>query len=143
MTIQNIAKKPETTKANGFSFNPSDTQYVVVILEKVDPIFVSEGRNAFNRFNQERYPGQRIEIITRKINDQNQFLVFGPFADAAAAVTYIDATRPITSTRIIPWLTADKYSFSIISSANLQTLINTQDLAGYRAFIHSIFPDKF
>ncbi len=143
LTIQNIAKKPETTKANGFSFNPSDTQYVVVILEKVDPIFVSEGRNAFNRFNQERYPGQRIEIITRKINDQNQFLVFGPFADAAAAVTYIDATRPITSTRIIPWLTADKYSFSIISSANLQTLINTQDLAGYRAFIHSIFPDKF
>ncbi len=142
LNLDNNAKA-ETIRTNNFSFNPADTQYVVIILEKVDPIFISEGRNAFNRFNQERFPGQRIDMRIQKINDDNQFLLFGPFVNASEAVTYIDRTRPLASTRIVPWLTADKYSFSIISNANMQSLLKTQDLAGYRAFMHQVFPDKF
>ena len=126
-----------------FAFNPADTQYVVVVLDNVDPIFVTESRNAFNRFNQERYSEQRIDINNRRINSQYQFLMFGPFANAGDAVTYIDKTRPLTNTRIIPWLAADKFSFSIISNANMEILINTQDVAAYRTFLHDIFPDKF
>ena len=116
---------------------------MVVILDNVDPIFVTESRNAFNRFNQERYSDQKIIIYNRRINTQYQFLMFGPFANAADAVGYIDKTRPLASSRIIPWLAADKFSFTIISDANMGVLINNQDITGYRNFLHGIFPDKF
>lgn len=135
--------KPVTFSNKVYSFNPADTQYVVVMMENVDPIFITESRNAFNRFNQERFGDQHIDINNRRINGQVQFLMFGPFMNAGDAVSYIDKTRPVTSSRIIPWLTADKFSFSIISNANMEVLINTQDVTGYRAFMHGIFPDKF
>ncbi|MES2005370.1 MAG: tetratricopeptide repeat protein [Bacteroidota bacterium] len=126
-----------------YRFNASDTQYVVVILNNVDPIFVTESRNAFNRYNQENYAEQKVDVYNRRINTQYAFLMFGPFVNAKEAMTYIDKTRPITSSRIIPWLTADKYSFSMISNANMSILINTQDIEGYHTFIHQVFPDKF
>ncbi|MCW3087990.1 MAG: tetratricopeptide repeat protein [Sediminibacterium sp.] len=140
--IANVTK-PTTFSNKTFAFNPADTQYVVLMLENVDPIFVTESRNAFNRFNQERYTDRQIDIANRRVNPQFQFLMFGPFANAADAVTYIDKTRPLTGTRIIPWLAADKFNFIIISNANMEVLINTQDVAGYRTFMHGIFPDKF
>ena len=142
LELDNLVKQPVADK-NSFSFNASDTQYVVVILEKVDPIFVNEGRNAFNRFNQERFPNQKIEMIIKKIDDQHQFLLFGPFINAAEALSYIDKTRPVTGSRIIPWLTPDKYGFSMISNHNMEVLLKTNNLEGYKAFIHGVFPDKF
>ncbi len=142
LTLDNGTKKEVITK-NGYSFNAADTQYVIVILDKVDPIFISEARNAFNRFNQERYPDLKINMSTQKINDQAQFLLFGPFVNAGEAMGYIDKTKPLTASRIIPWLTADKYSFSLISTPNMRLLLGTNDLAGYRTFIHEVFPDRF
>lgn len=126
-----------------YSFNASDTQYVVLILNNVDPIFVSESRNAFNRYNQDTYSEKRIEVYNRRINNQFNFLMFGPFANAGEAITYIDRTRPLAKTRIIPWLTTDKYRFSMISNANMELLISTQDIEGYHTFMHQVFPDKF
>ncbi len=126
-----------------FAFNPADTQYVVIILDNVDPIFVSEGRNAFNRFNQDRFSEQKIDINNRRIDSRYQFLMFGPFANAAAAITYIDKTKPLAGTRIVPWLAADKFSFLIISNANMNVLLEKKDVAAYRTFMHDIFPDKF
>ena len=126
-----------------FTFNPSDTQYVVVILNNVDPIFITESRNAFNRYNQNNYSSQRIELSNRKINGQYNFLMFGPFQNAGEAIGYIDRTRPQAKTQIIPWLTTDKYSFSIISNANMAILTSTNDIEGYHTFIQKLFPDKF
>ncbi len=126
-----------------YQFNPADTQYVVVVLNNVDPIFVTEGRNAFNRYNQDMFADKKIELYNRRINAQYTFLMIGPFANAGEAITYIDRTRPLTKTRIVPWLTADKYSFSMISNANMEILISKQDIEGYHTFIQKIFPDKF
>ncbi len=128
---------------NTYQFDPSDTQYVVVVLNNVDPIFVTESRNAFNRYNQDNYSEQRVEVFNRRINAQYTFLMFGPFVNAREAIMYIDKTRPLTNTRIIPWLTPDKYRFSIISNANMNVLISKQDIEGYHTFMHDIFPDKF
>ncbi len=143
LSLDNNAGGSTTVKKNGYAFNLSDTQYVAVILEKVDPIFITEGRNAFSRFNQERFPDQRIALSQQKIDDQHQFLLLGPFANATDAIGYVDKTRPLTASRIVPWLTAEKYSFIIISSTNMRVLLETKDLAGYRSFMHDIFPDKF
>ncbi len=138
------ATKGAAVNDNSYIFNPADTQYVVVVLDKVDPIFISEGRNAFNRYNGETYSGaQRVEISTRKINAQFQFLMIGPFANAKEAITYIDKTKPLAKSRIVPWLTTDKYSFSMISNYNMRILVSKEDVEGYHLFIQQVFPDKF
>lgn len=126
-----------------YSFNASDTQYVVVALNNVDPIFITEGRNAFSRYNQENYADQKVEVFNRRINNQYSLLMFGPFPTAGAAVTYIDRVRPLAKTRIIPWLTPDKYRFIIISNANMAILTETQDVDGYFKFMNQVLPDKF
>jgi len=133
--------KPLTNK--GFSFAPAEGQYAVVILDKVDQIFATEARNAFNRYNQERYSDAQINIFNRKIDDRYQFLLMGPFANAGDAVSYLDKTRPLAGTRIIPWLAADKYSFMIISDANMNMLVENKDIAGYKALLQQALPGKF
>ncbi|MEO7531482.1 MAG: hypothetical protein ABIS69_08725, partial [Sediminibacterium sp.] len=130
-------------KSKTYTFNASDTQYVVVVLNNVDPIFITESRNAFNRYNQDMYGDKQIQLYNRKVNSQYNFLMLGPFVNATEAVTYIDRTRPLAKTRIVPWLTADKYSFSMISNANMELLISKEDVDGYHTFIQQIFPDKF
>ena len=140
-----VAKTPIVpTLAEQFNFNATDSQYVVLSLNRVDPIFVSEAKNAFNRFNKERYYGQNIPISTIAINDTLQFLLIGaPFVNSAEAVTYIDRTKPLTNARIVPWLTADKYNYSFISTANLILLRKKKNPSAYMDFLHALFPDKF
>ena len=138
-----IDTKSKTISNNTYTFNAADTQYVVVILDNVDPIFATEAKNAFNRFNQDRFSDAKIEINTRRFNTRYQLLMFGPFMNAGDAMGYIDKTRPLAVTRIIPWLTAEKFSFNIISNANMNVLLNTQNLEAYRSFMHGVFPDKF
>ena len=133
--------KPVTNK--GFSFNPGEPQYAVVILDKVDPIFATEARNAFNRYNQERYYESQLNIFNRKIDDRYQFILMGPFANAGDAVSYLDKTKALAATRIIPWLAADKYSFLVISDANMNMLAENKDIAGYKALLQQALPGKF
>jgi tetratricopeptide (TPR) repeat protein len=141
--LVNNVTAPPLTESKTYTFNASDTQYVVVVLNNVDPIFVTEGRNAFNRFNQDMYSDKRYDVFNRKINQQYNFIMIGPFPTAGDAVTYMDRTKAVAKTRIVPWLTADKYSFLMISNANMALLIDKQDVEGYHAFIQKIFPDKF
>ena len=143
LDITNAVIPEPAAKSRIYTFNASDTQYVAIVLNNVDPIFVSEGRNAFNRYNQDMYSDKQIGVFNRKINNQYNFLLIGPFANATEAVTYIDKTRPLSKTRIVPWLTTDKYSFSMISNANMELLISKEDVEGYHTFIQQIFPDKF
>ncbi len=126
-----------------FSFVPTDPHYVVVVLDKVDPVYASEAKNAFNRYNKEKFSGQNIEMNAVKLDDRFNFVMQGPFPDANAAVDYIDKTQPVTRSRILPWLTAEKYSFIVISNANMQLLKESKDMAGYRELIQKAFPGKF
>jgi hypothetical protein len=77
------------------------------------------------------------------VNQQYNFILIGPFANAGDAVTYIDRTKAVAKTRIVPWLTADKYSFLMISNHNMALVLDKQDVEGYHTFIQKIFPDKF
>ncbi|MGL1751781.1 hypothetical protein ACSTG9_23355, partial [Vibrio parahaemolyticus] len=64
---------PAAPAIEQYIFNAADTQYVVVSLKRVDPIYGSEGRNAFNRFNQERFYPKRIPIELISVNDSTQY----------------------------------------------------------------------
>jgi hypothetical protein len=131
------------TGSSSFTFVPADPHYAVIILDKVDEVFVSEARNAFGRYNREKFYNQKINITPLPLTGQYNMILLGPFASAGDAVNYIDNVRASVSSRIIPWLTKDKYSFSIISNANLIILKTNKDVDGYHSFIKQIFSDKF
>ncbi len=133
--------KPVIISNEVYQFAPADSQYVVIILNKVDPVFAGESRNAFNSFNRERYAQLRIASSSMRLTNDVQLLLLGPFVNAATAVSYLDAAKPLSKTSIVPWLPADKYSFSIISPANLAILLNNKDINGFRAFMQKLLPE--
>ena len=126
-----------------YQFNEADTQYAAVILTKVDRMFVNEAKNAFNRFNQEKFYGERIALNITPLNDDVQLILFGPFDNAGLATNFVDQTKPSTSSRILPWLTADKYSFSIISPSNLELLLKKKNIEAYQKMLLELLPGKF
>lgn len=126
-----------------FRFIPDSAHYVVLLLDKVDPVYVSEARNAFNRYNREKFYAQKIDIGIQKLDDRYNLMLVGPFPRAFEAMDYIDKTKPITGTRIIPWLTGEKYSYMIISGANLSLLQENKDLESYKKMLKQALPDKF
>lgn len=130
-------------KPDVYDFNASDSQYVAIALYKVDPVFVSEAKNAFNRFNQERYYGQKLPISVIRINEGEQILLMGPFVNAAEASTYTDKNKGLAASRIIPWLDVAKYKFSIISPSNLSLLIKKGETSTYWQMLQKLFPDKY
>lgn len=126
-----------------YQFNASDSQFVAIALYKVDPVFVSEARNAWNRFNQERYYNQKLPITVIRVNESEQILIMGPFANAAEASTYTDRNRPLASSRVTPWLETSKFSFAIISRDNLDLLLKKGETATYWQMLQNLFPDKY
>ena len=136
-----VVTEPE--KLNNFSYIPSEPQYVVIILDKVDPVYINEARNAFDRFNKQQFYNQTITVTGIKIDDRFHLITQGPFSDAAAAIDYIDKVKPNTSRGILPWLSAEKYSFLIISDQNLEVLKNSKDLDSYKQLIQKAIPGKF
>ncbi|MBA2562928.1 MAG: tetratricopeptide repeat protein, partial [Chitinophagaceae bacterium] len=81
--IINPAKENEPALANKtFNFIPATPQFVIMLLDKVDPVYISEARNAFNRYNREKFSGQNIEILKEVIDKDKSLLVFRQFADA-------------------------------------------------------------
>ncbi|MBS1748046.1 MAG: hypothetical protein JST21_17920 [Bacteroidetes bacterium] len=137
----------DTVKAvvskRGYSFQPTDQQFVGILLNKVDPVYANETKNAFNRYNQMNFYNQKINASNTKINDSLNLVLLGPFSDAAAALIYVDKVRPKTTGIILPWLKPEKYSFTIISQPNLDILSDTKDVEGYKTVIHTALPAKF
>ncbi len=107
---------------NQYAFNANDPHFVAVVLDKVDGIFAGEAKNAFNRFNREQYSNQNLAIGNENIQANLQLVLVGPFTNAGDAVGYINKAKPQAASRIVPWLAPEKYSFLILSGANLTVL---------------------
>lgn len=152
VTVPTNVPSPSTLKAAPivseiapatYQFNASDSQFVAIALYKVDPVFVSEARNAWNRFNQERYYNQKLPISVIRINESEQLLIMGPFPNAAEASTYTDKNKPLATSRVTPWLDASKFSFAIISRYNLDLLLKKGETGTYWQMLRNLFPDKY
>jgi tetratricopeptide (TPR) repeat protein len=145
---KNVKANVDSLKTVGGSvktyvFNSSDQQFVAIILNKVDPVYATETKNAFNRYNQINFYNQKINIVNSKVNDSLNIVLLGPFTDAASALIYVDKVKPNAAGQIIPWLKPDKYSFTIISQPNLDILNDTKDVNGYKSLIDKVLPGKF
>ncbi|HTD93424.1 MAG TPA: hypothetical protein VK644_06420, partial [Chitinophagaceae bacterium] len=146
-----VIPKPKTdtvvTKAPppplAYDFAPETPQYVVLLLNKVDPIFVNEAKNAFARYNRDTYYNKQMDAELVDIDAENRLLLISPFKNVTDAVAYIDQTKPKVASEIIPWLTGGKYSFLIITARNLELLKNSKDIKKYKDYIDQNLPGKF
>jgi len=135
-----VANKPLIT---AYTFKPDDKYYAVVILTKVDMVWVNETKNAFNIYNRGKYYNKQFEYTVTPINTEYKALLIGNFDNAQAAADYVQSVKPVSNSQIIPWLAADKYSFTIISASNLEILKTQQDIGLYKQFIEKNIPGKF
>ncbi len=129
-------------KKSGFLFDPMEPQNVVMVLTKVDPVYSSEARNAFNRFNSQSYSTNKIGIVKDTLDSERTLLVFSQFPDAAEAIKYLDKLKQASPTQI-SWLPAQKYTFYIISDSNLEVLKENKDLEKYIELLNNKYPGKF
>src|SRR6185369_4228541 len=125
-----------------FAFNPNVVYSVMVVLNKVDGIFASETKNSFDTYNRSAFP-RPFTYESVILNGDTRLLLIKAFSNAQAAVDYIQKVKPVTPTRILSWLKPDKYSFSIISDANLDLLKASPDIEAYKRFMEQNLPGKF
>jgi outer membrane protein assembly factor BamD (BamD/ComL family) len=126
-----------------YTYEAGTPHYVVVVLTKVDPIFVNEAKNAFARYNRDTYYNKQMQAELVDIDADNRLLLISPFTNAAEALLYVEQTRPKTASEIIPWLKGGKYSYSIITDKNLGVLKDSKDLDKYKQFLDKNVPGKF
>jgi hypothetical protein len=116
---------------------------VALIMNKVDPVYVTESKNAFDRYNRENYYGKHFDISQVSLSDSIKIVVINGFENAAAALQYLDKAGKVAGREILPWLPANKYTIIIINDQNLSTLQSNKDIQAYRKFLSVYFPDQF
>lgn len=126
-----------------YTFKAEEPQLVIVVLDRVDPVYVTEARNAFNRYNREKYYTRTIEVNNVPLDDNIKLVVMNNFENANAAIDYVDKARKAAGSEIIPWMPPGKYTFYIISPQNLEVLKTTKDVKAYVQELSTAFPGKF
>lgn len=137
-----VAKVAAPLTSGPFVMAPNSPHHVLMILDKVDQVYVTEARNAFNRYNRENYYGQTININKETLDTERSMLVITSFADAATAMLYYDKIKRNAAAEI-SWLPANKYSFLIITEENLQLLKTNKNLTGYKSLLNQQYPNRF
>ena len=129
--------------SNGtFTFDPLSTQNVIMILSKVDPVYSSEAKNAFTRYNKENFYSLNLEVAKDTLDKDRTLLVFSQFETADDAIKYMDKVKKDAPGEV-SWLPANKYSFYIISEANLELLKQNKNLQNYIDLLNKKYPGKF
>lgn len=137
-----VALKPPVPTSR-YTANPAAPHYVMIILTKVDGVFVSEAKNAFNRYNKQNFYNKPIETTNEIVNDSIRVVLMNNFTSADDALAYVEKVRKIASTEIVPWLPAGKFSFTIISQPNLELFRTEKNTADYLKFLRQTHPGKF
>lgn len=125
-----------------FTFDANVPQYVVMVLNKVDPVYSSEARNAFTRYNREKFFSLNLQITKDTLDNDRTLLIFSQFENADAANKYRDRLKNDAPNEI-SWLPANKYSFYIISNDNLELLKENKNLNSYIDLLNKKYPGKF
>ena len=141
--IKDTVAKAAPLLTNGtFVIKPDSPHTVIMLLEKVDGVYINEAKNAFARYNKENYYGQKIDIVKDVIDGERSVLIISSFTDGATALQYYDKIKKAAA-REVSWLPANKYSFFIITAENMQVLKLNKDITGYKALLNKQYPGKF
>jgi outer membrane protein assembly factor BamD (BamD/ComL family) len=112
------AKKP-LRKAGEYYFDSTTKHYAAILLDKVDPLFVTEVKNAYFRFNREHYRDKTFNMNVVDLDATRKIVLVGDFPSAREALAYMQSAKQAAAGEVMPWLTANHYSFSIITDDNL------------------------
>jgi len=138
----NNNQKPDVPTGN-YTFNESDAHFVILVLNKIDPVYVNESKNAFARYNRDNYYNKPMNAVLSELDADYKLLLISPFKNATEALDYVEKTKPKASSEIVPWMKAGKYSFIIATEKNLNILTASKDLELYKTFLNQHFPGKF
>jgi hypothetical protein len=140
--VDTTVSKPQPV-SSAYAHQADAAHYVMIVLNKVDPVYVNEARNAFARHNRDTYYSKQMNAELVEVDTDNRLLLISPFKNAEEAVKYVDATRPVTGSQIVPWLKGGKYYYLIITEKNLDVLRNSKDIDKYKQFLDRNLPGKF
>ena len=125
-----------------YSFDSSAVHDVVMVLENVDGVFVNEAKNAMTRFRDESYLYQNLAVSKMPLDSIHSIVVFSSFHNVKEALVFCDKIKKAAPDEV-SWLPVNKYSFIIISEANLELLKEKKNLKTYKTFLNGIFPNRF
>ena len=145
-----IPKKDTATKAvvlknTPFAIDTTAAHMVMIVLDKVDVVYMNEALYAFNRYNAQNFRTQKFELQKLKLNDTYSLVTINSidFVTATKAMEYVASVKPKAASSIVPWLEANKFSINIISQKNLDLLKLNFDMAGYLKTLKAIMPGRF
>lgn len=133
---------PASMVSGNFVWQADLPHLVVMVLDKVDGVYVNEAQNAMNRYNREKYSSKNILLKKETFNPNQQWITFESFANADDALAYYDKLKK-DATVELSWLPVNKYSFFIISKANLDKLKENKDFLSYKALLEKQYPGRF
>jgi hypothetical protein len=136
-----VAKK-SLHKPGEYYFDSTTKHYAAIILDKVDPLFATEVKNAYFRFNREHYRDKTFTMNIVDLDATRKILLIGDFPSSREALSYMQSAKQSAASEVMPWLKADKYSFSIITDDNLPVLLEKKDIEQYRKFLVQNLPGK-
>jgi len=139
---QNVLKIDSSLIGKEFTYNPNEPHYAVLLLDKVDDVFIKETVTSFNKYNKEKLTNSVLGVSSFKLNEQYHLILIGPLSNAPNGLSYIDDVKPQTI-KILPWLPTFKYTYSLIGISNLEILKANNNMDKYKAFLQKIFPNKF
>jgi tetratricopeptide (TPR) repeat protein len=129
-------------KAEGYSFIPADQYIVVLLLDKVDVVYVNEARNALNRYNRDKYSGKEFELSSTPFDDTRKMITIATFTGVVEANDYVNRARASAGSEIFPWMPKDKYTFFLISTGNIELLKTRKDVKQYLDLLQQNIPLK-
>jgi tetratricopeptide (TPR) repeat protein len=140
--ISDSIKTPEVYVNKSFVLQKDKPHFVAMVLDKVDAVYITEAKNAIDRFN--RGSMETINIVIKKdtISTDKALLLFSSFENTDVAMKYFDKIKRAAPSEL-SWLQAAKYSFIIIADDNLKLLKTNKDLPSYKELLNKNFGNKF
>jgi outer membrane protein assembly factor BamD (BamD/ComL family) len=129
-------------KIGGFQFDVNEKHFVLMLFKNMDIVYINEAKRALTRYNSTNMPEKQITIRQDKI-EETPFFEFSTFNNANDAIEYFEKIKKVGKTEIFPWLTAEKYSFIIISPGNFKLMMEEKKLDPYYQFLLKQLPGKF
>ncbi|MBC7535677.1 MAG: tetratricopeptide repeat protein [Ferruginibacter sp.] len=140
--IIDSVQTPASMISGVYTWRPDKPHYIIMILNKVDPVYINEAKNAFTRYNKENYSSKKLLINKDVLDADRALLVTSSFENAADAIKYFDKVKKAAASEV-SWLQASKYSFLVISETNLQLLKTNKDIIVYKILLNNQYPGKF
>ncbi len=140
--IKDSVLRVPKTASGPYVFNYTAAHNVIMVLDKVDPTYVNESKNAFARFASDNFRALQLSITKDTLNKDLSLVVFSSFETAEEALKFYTRVKKAAPDEV-SWLPANKYYFLLIDNDNLERMKQTKDMEGYRKLLKKQFPDFF